>query len=217
MPPSLASILTLEHARIFRITHRDNVPHVLENGVHCRNSQLVNPGYVSIGNVEIIEKRKARVVSVPPGGTLADYVPFYFTPRSPMLFNIVTGYHGLKKCTRSEVVVLVSSLSRLENEEIPYVIADRNATLLSATIQPGRQLLPTLPWERWRAHDFRHDPNDPEKLERYMAEALVHRLLPASGLEGIITYDAAAQVTVTQMVRHSGREIPVHARSNWYP
>jgi hypothetical protein len=217
MPPVLSEILTANNGYIFRITHRDNVPHLIANGVHSRNSACVNPNFVEIGHPEIIDKRQTRAVLVPPYGTLADYVPFYFTPCSPMLYNIVTGWKGLRQRSRSEIVVLVSSLKRLEEAGIAYVIADRNATLLAATIAPGRGLIESLSWENWRNRDFKHDPNKPDKVERYQAEILVHRHLPAPALGGIITYDESTQVLVAQSVTDAGLTIGVHARPAWYP
>jgi len=97
MATPLADLLNPEKALIFRITHRDNVPHLLEHGVHCRNSPQVNPNFVDIDNPSIIDRRKTHEVGVPRGGTLADYVTFYYTPCTPMLYNIGTGYNGLQK------------------------------------------------------------------------------------------------------------------------
>src|SRR5437879_3349079 len=90
-------------ARIFRITHVSNVPWALANGLHCSNSAQSDPNYVQIGNSELITRRTTRVVPVPPGGTLSDYVPFYFTPYSPMLYNIKTGYNGITKRSMDEI------------------------------------------------------------------------------------------------------------------
>lgn len=83
--------LNPDKALIFRITHLNNVPWVLDNGLHCRSSDILDPNFVIIGNLELIEKRQCRVVDVGPGGTLSDYIPFYFTPFSPMMYNIKTG------------------------------------------------------------------------------------------------------------------------------
>ena len=44
-----------------------------------------------------------------PGGTLSDYVPFYFTPFSPMAYNIHTGL-GVNRINWRDIVVLVASL-----------------------------------------------------------------------------------------------------------
>ena len=77
-------------ALIFRIVHRDNVAAALRDGMHCRNSPVANAKFVQISNSELIEKRRSRVVDCTPGGTLSDYIPFYFTPFSPMMYNINT-------------------------------------------------------------------------------------------------------------------------------
>ena len=36
--------------------------------------------------------------------------------------------------------------------------------------------------------DFRRDPDNPIKFERYQAEALVHRHRPVDGLKGVVCY-----------------------------
>ena len=74
------SNLNPEKALIFRITHIANVSWILKNGLHCSNGHTSDPNYVPIGNKDLITRRSARAVPIPPGGTLSDYVPFYFTP-----------------------------------------------------------------------------------------------------------------------------------------
>jgi hypothetical protein len=220
MPPlqkPLSEVLMLERALIFRITHRDNVPHILANGLHCQSSNVANPTFVPIGNPDIIGKRASRTVDADPGGLLVDYVPFYFTPCTPMLYNIVTGHNGATLRARAEVVVLVSSFDTMEFLGIPVVVADRNATLKFASMKSGRELLAGLPWDAWRGRNFKRDQNDPEPFERYQAEALVHRLLPPTALLSIITHDEATQGAVVQSVSDAGLAIPIHVRSHWYP
>jgi hypothetical protein len=85
--------LNPDRARIFRITHRDNLPWILDHGLHASNGRILDPNFRNIGNLDLIDKRSYRVVKVGPGGTLSDYVPFYFTPFSIMMFNIYTGYN----------------------------------------------------------------------------------------------------------------------------
>ena len=52
-------------------------------------------------------------------------MPFYFTPFSPMLYNIKTGYNGIKQRPMNEIVIFVSSLRLLEGRGIPFVFSDR--------------------------------------------------------------------------------------------
>ncbi len=91
-------------ALIFRIIHRDNLPWILDNGLHARTGKISDPNYRNIGNPDLIDKRSRRVVHVGPGGTLSDYVPFYFTPFSIMIYNIKTGYGGIPPVANEDIV-----------------------------------------------------------------------------------------------------------------
>ena len=134
------SRISRENAFIFRITHIENVPWLMENGIHCSNSDKRDPNFHPIGNPDLIDKRTHRVVPVPPGGTLSDYVPFYFTHHSPMLYNIKTGYNGIRMTPMSEIVILVTSLHRVAEDQLPFVFTDRHAYLQAAqfTSDSGR-------------------------------------------------------------------------------
>jgi hypothetical protein len=59
--------LNPEKALIWRIVHRDNLPWILDNGLHCGNGGVQAPGWVSIGNPELIDKRANHPVPLPPG------------------------------------------------------------------------------------------------------------------------------------------------------
>jgi len=63
----MALELTKDKALIFRITHRDNVPWILDNRMHARNGEKFDPKCRNIGNLELIDKRSRRVVPVQPG------------------------------------------------------------------------------------------------------------------------------------------------------
>lgn len=47
-----SDLLNPEKALIFRITHRDKVPWLLENGIHAKNRTLADPNFRSIGNAK---------------------------------------------------------------------------------------------------------------------------------------------------------------------
>ncbi len=75
----MSNNLNSDKALIFRIVHCDNLPWILENGLHAKNGGKLDPTFRNIGNPDLIDKRSRRIVPIPPGGTLSDYVPFYFT------------------------------------------------------------------------------------------------------------------------------------------
>ena len=164
--------LNPEKARIFRITHISNLKWILENGLHSSSSNTSDPNFVAIGHPDLIDKRSRRTLPQPFGGVLSDYVPFYFTPFSPMMLNIKTGRGGVTKRSNEEIVILVSSIHKLESLKTSYAFSDRHAYLQAAQFYNSSEHLGKIDWELLQRRDFKRDPNDPEKFERYEAEAL---------------------------------------------
>jgi hypothetical protein len=76
--------------------------------------------------------------------------------------------------------------------------------------------LDKIDWPILQARDFKRDPDDPAKFERYQAEALVHRHMPVSALIGVVCYTPALKLSIDQDVAARGLQLAVHARPNWY-
>lgn len=205
-----------EKALIFRITHLENVPWILRHGLHCRGSSLCDPNFCEIGNPDLISKRVVRAVPVAPGGTLSDYVPFYFTPFSPMLYNIKTGYQGMKQTPMPEIAILVASLLGMSSQGIQYVFTDRHAYLEAANFYTHIGDLDEIDWKVLQARDFRRSVDDPGKIERYQAEALIHLHLPVTSLVGIACYGTGPATQITERCGELNLELKAVARPDWY-
>jgi hypothetical protein len=210
------SSLKPENGLIFRIAHIANVPWILDHGLHCRNTPERDPNYVEIGNPELIQKRTHRVVPIPPSGVLSDYIPFYFTPHSPMLLNIKTGYQGITKRPMNEIVIMVSSLPTLVAREISFVFTDRHAYLQTASFFSDLARLDRIPWDLLQNRDFKKDVYDPGKFERYQAEALVHQHLPVSALSGIICHGDAQKTFLQTEVEKRRQTLQVTVKPSCY-
>jgi hypothetical protein len=210
------SSISQDKAYIFRITHIENLPWLLTNGIHCRNSPAHDPNFREIGNPELIQKRAHRVVPLNPEGTLSDYVPFYFTPSSPMLYNIKTGYRGMRRTPMREIVILVSSLHRIAELRLPFVFTDRHAYLQTAQFRSELADLDIVDWKLLAARDFQRDPNDPGKLERYQAEALIHQHVPVSALRGVACFDSDSERQIIGQLSQAGVSLRVATKSDWY-
>ena len=133
-----------------------------------------------------------------------------------MMLNIKTGYGGITQFPNSEIVVFASSLRRLESMGHAFVFTDRHALLANARFYRQLSDLKALDWAIWQARDFRRDPDDPEKLERYQAEALVRGLLPTEALLGLVCYNSQSERELTSQVTERGMALGVHARPGWY-
>jgi hypothetical protein len=210
------SNLNGEKAFIWRIVHRQNIPWILDHGLVCARSEFRDPNFVVIGNTELIDRRSTRVVPIAPGGTLSDYVPFYFTPFSPMMYNIYTGRGAVPRRDNAEICMLVSTLPWLRKQGVPFVFTDRHAYTQLAYFSSDLNDLARIDWSLLQARNFARNPDDPEQIERYQAEALVHQHLPITGLAGIVCYNEVVKAELEAAVAQRGLAIQVKALPTWY-
>ena len=208
--------LTPENAWLFRITHIANVPWVLAKGLYCCNSKCLDPNFQEIGNPEVIGKRTRRQVLTPPGGVLSDYIPFYFTPYSPMLLNIKTGYQGLKMTPMPDIAIIFTSLHKIRDEGVGYVFSDRMALVATAQFFSDLRELDNVDWPLLKSRNFKRDPDDPGKVERYMAEALIHQYLPVKALLGIACHGPAQQKQLQDEASRLALTTPIVVQPGWY-
>src|SRR2546430_16721978 len=73
---------------ILHFTHLDNLPAIVASGRLVCDKAARNQMRTEVGDPAIKEARRRRLLTAGPGGTVGDYVPFYFAPRSPMMFRI---------------------------------------------------------------------------------------------------------------------------------
>lgn len=69
----------------FGILHKDNMPHVMKYGLVHNDSPFASDSFVPIGDMSVMDARSTK--QLPDGSFLSEYIPFYFGPRSPMLYN----------------------------------------------------------------------------------------------------------------------------------
>ena len=212
--PALTSILTPENANIFRIVHIDNIGKILELGMQCR--RLLD-NYVEIGDVQLITSRNSKKVPRYPHGTLSDYVPFYFTPLTPMIYNITKGKLGVKQRKNEEIVILFSSLLKMTENNLSWVFTDRQAFRDSARFSSDiSDLKDYVPWGALQSRTFHRIDNE-DGFQRYQAEALIHGTIPLNAFTAFITFNARARNEVTSIVQKTSKKIDVKERPKWYP
>lgn len=208
--------LNPEKALIWRITHRQNIPWILANGLHAGNGAVRYQNWVTIGNEDLINRRGHRTVPLPPQGVLNDYVPFYFTPFSPMMYNIYTGRGGVKNVSNTDIVILVSSMYRVAEIGLPFVFTDRHAYPVTTNYYNNLADLTAIDWALLQQRNFQRDPDDPEKVERYQAEALIHRHMPINALLGAVCYTQNVQQELQEQANGLGVKLDIHCIPGWY-
>ncbi len=81
--------------KLYHITHVDNLPAILAEGGLCSDAMMAARGgpAAAIGMGQIKERRLVLPVRCHLGDRVGDYVPFYFCPRSIMLYLICMANH----------------------------------------------------------------------------------------------------------------------------
>ncbi|MDR0790193.1 MAG: DUF4433 domain-containing protein [Bacteroidales bacterium] len=111
---------------IHRITHIENIPHILLYGITNETSRNANPNFKSIGDSTLISKRNDFILE--NGRQLGNYIPFYFGRRMPMLFVIQRGYNGVPITNAEDIVYCVSSVQKIIDAQLEFVFTDGHAT-----------------------------------------------------------------------------------------
>ena len=116
---------------IFHITHCRNLERIVESGCLWCDQQAAIRGAnpVGIAHSHIKERRARRIVPLAAGGKLADYVPFYFAPRSPMLFAIYKGNVQEYTEGQDEIIYLVSTFEIAASLGVPWCFTDGHAEI----------------------------------------------------------------------------------------
>lgn len=99
---------------------------------------------------------------------------------------------------------------------IPFVFTNAHAYLDWAEFYDDLADLTHIDWQILQRRDFRRDADDPAKIERYQAEALIHRHLPVAGLDGIVCYTQDIQQQIEQNLEKRGLRLKVVVRRGWY-
>ena len=123
---------------IYRMTHIENIPHILQNGITHKNSKNCNPDYKNIGDLSLIENRSSKEVSVDNGNylnfnskriILGDFIPFYFGVRMPMLYTAQVGGNFVENPIDPEsIIYLACSVDNIIALNYNYYFSDGHAT-----------------------------------------------------------------------------------------
>lgn len=182
----------------FRLTHIENIPYVLRCGLVRANSPLRDENYVSIGDRHVIQLREERLVQ---GYRLSDYIPFYFGPRSPMLYVIQHGYNGVQRMEPEQIVYCVVRIEDLVHDGIDGIFTDGHAlSSLSSffDIQKLSQVNDYVSWDDVYSTQWNVE-SDIDLKRRKEAELLINGDLPAQYIRGFVVYSVRAKARLEEM------------------
>lgn len=202
---------------IYHITHSGNLVSIIADGGLFCDRVARTKSCVQIGHEHIKSRRLARNVPLPPGGCVGDYVPFYFAPRSPMLYAIhkgrVEGYAG----GESEVVYLVSSAEIVEEAGLDWVFTDGHAEMSPlSSFYDDFDDFDKIDWDVLNSTFWNDTDEYPDRKRKRQAEFLVHQFFPWELVQRIGVYGAPAAGLVGDILGAAMHQPEVIAERRWY-
>ncbi len=206
--------------KIYHITHVNNLLNILADGGLLSDTKIAQRGgpLQSIGMAKIKQERLRRDVHCHPGTKVGEYVPFYFCPRSVMLYVIHCANHpGLTyRGGQDPIIHLEANLPTVVQwanaNHVRWAFSLSNAGAYHAEFYSDLQDLDKLNWDAIAATDFR----DSDIKEGKQAEFLVHGFFPFELVERIGVRTDVFKEKVLQILRISGYSPRVEVLPNWY-
>lgn len=207
-----------EDKPIYHITHVDNVFDILSSGRLLSNDRLVDNKvkYINLAHHNIQDRRKETLVPCGMKGNLHDYIPFYFAPRSPMLYAIhkgmLDGYSG----SQNEVVYWVTRINKVVEHKLPFVFTDGHGTMAMTSFYDHTHDLEKVDWDVMKSRYWNDTEDDPDRKRRRQAEFLIHQACPISSLLGIVVKTDKTLEKVKALIESAKLELEVIEKPNWY-
>lgn len=204
---------------IYHITHIDNLPSILKQGCLLANSQLqqINIQYQDVAHGQIQDVRARKPVNCCVGGTLHDYVPFYFSPRSPMLYAIHTGSVAQYQGGQQKMLHFVTSVEAIAAQNLDFAFTDGHATKAFTRFYDSLADLPeAIDWAVVRSWSWKDTNDDMDRKRRKQAEFLVHRTVPWSLIDSIGVINSTIRQEVQKILGNNVHAPRIKIVPDWY-
>lgn len=204
---------------IYHITHVNNLTSILKSGGLLSNSKLRHNqvNYTDIAHEGIQDQRARKRVPCCAGGVLHDYVPFYFAPRSPMLYAIHKGFVKGYDQGQKPVIHLVFDAEAIEASDLAFTFTDGHAIMAYSDFYDDLDALAfAIDWELMESRYWSDTEEDPNRKCRRQAEFLVHQFCPWTLITEIGVISSTIQTQVRQILQNFKHQPTIRVYSNWY-
>ena len=203
---------------IYHITHLDNLAAIVQCGGLLSNTLLQRRNQpfrdISFGNIQ--DRRASKTVPCAAKGVLHDYVPFYFAPRSPMLYTIHRGNVPNYQGGQAAVLHLVTTVEAVSESELVFTFTDGHAVMDYSDFYEDLDNLRMIDWEVMESKYWADRDDDPNRKCKRQAEFLIHNSFPWGLIQEIGVINQSVRAEVCQILQQVNDFTPVHIYPNWY-
>src|SRR3984885_14538 len=131
---------------IMHFTHVRNLSGILAAGCLQADSFVDRSSALRVeaADLDIKAKRKAIRIRLAPYGCVADYVPFYFAPRSPMLYKLAKGGVPTYAEGQDPLIYLVSTVKSIADARLRWLFSDGNCAATVTQLFNDLELLSSV-------------------------------------------------------------------------
>jgi len=196
---------------IYHITDLGNLPNILNDGGLHSDAVMAQRNSTVIGYAHIKERRLTEIrVPCCNDRFVGEFVPFYFCPRSPMLYTINQGNTGRPAGCQTTIIHLVSNVAAAVSLGQPWAISDGNAGAYHTDFDSNLNALDGLDWPAIRARDWRG------RTHQKCAEFLVADYFSWNGIQHIGCHNAVVAQRVKSLIQNDSRQPSVDVQLLWY-
>lgn len=185
---------------LFRMTHIDNISHILQHGITHIKSANKNPNYKAIGDSSIISTRDSFLLS--DKTLLGDYIPFYFGTKMPMLYVIQKGFNGVTASRAKDIVYCTLSVQKALDLNLNFKFTDGHAIDSYSSFYDKddiNNIDNIVDFNAVKAMYWNDNPNDLDKKRRKEAEFLLYQDVPPSAIIGYFVFCEEAKGRLTSL------------------
>lgn len=206
--------------KLYHITHIDNLPSILASGKLWSDAIMIAQGgpSASIGMSSIKQRRLRLPVKCHPGDYVGEYVPFYFCPRSIMLYLLFRGNHPDLNYTggQTPILHLEADLSAVvqwaEGADQRWAFTLSNAGAAYTEFRSHLDQLNEINWSAVASSNFR----DAVIKEGKQSEFLVRDFFPWGLVQRIGVYSTTTYQQVMRVLSGFPHPLRVEIRNEWY-
>lgn len=213
--------ITPDRPKIYHITHIDNLLSITASMELISDANRITQGIsCSLVGMSTIKQRRLEEIEVPchSNTKVGQYVPFYFCPRSIMLYILHMGNHPeiTYRDGQSQIVHLQADfyevISWADANAVPWAFSNGNAGAFLTAFYNDPNQLGEIDWRAVGARDFR----DAKIKEGKQAEFLMFDVFPWTLIEKIGTINGTIATKVKTTLAKAEHQPVITIEPDWY-
>lgn len=209
-----------ENPKIYHIVHEDRLSSIVNDGGLLCDAAMVNRPETgtTIGMSNIKERRLSQALPCHPETCIGDYVPFYFCPRSVMLYVISrANHHELHYSGGQTPIVhleadLHSVVDWADENGRRWAFSLSNAAAHYTQFRSHIDDLNEIDWNAVYARDWR----DSAVKEAKQSEFLVHHFFPWHLVTRIGVISPTIARRVDSVISNATHKPGIEVQRSWY-